>query len=139
MKLLLIILCYKERSRKLIIDIFNTSNVGNSTESLFMRCNYFSICPQSLIEARLLGFADKLLRSPTLELGPRLANNNNNDLETGAGNGTKKQPDVIQDEGDKICFDKMSIIEETQYDNLETCNHSYQKEFKGFLLRFKIG
>lgn len=90
-----------------------------------MRCNYFSICPQSLIEARLLGFADKLLRSPTLELGPRLANN---DLETGAGNGTKEQPDVIQDAGDKICFDKMSIIEETQYDNLETCNHSYQKE-----------
>merc|ERR1711971_679732 len=86
------------------------------------------LCYKSLIEARLLGFADKLLRSPTLELGPRLANNNNNDLETGAGNGTKKQPDVIQDEGDKICFDKMSIIEETQFDNLETCNHSYQKK-----------
>ena len=92
-----------------------------------MFCNYFSICPQSLIEARLLGFADKLLRSPTLELGPRLANN---DLETGAGNGTKQQPDVTEDAGDKICFDKLSIIEETHYENMETCNHSYQKEFK---------
>ena len=91
-----------------------------------MRCNYFSIWPQSLIEARLLGFADKLLRSPTLELspGPGLENN---DLE--AGNGTKQEAEVIEDEGDKICFDKMSIIEETHYDNMETCNHSYQKAF----------
>lgn len=92
-----------------------------------MCCNYFSICPQGLIEARLLGFADKLLRSPTLRLGPRLTDN---DLEAGTGNGTKQEPDVIEDEGDKICFDRMSIIEETQYDNLETCNHSYQKECK---------
>ena len=92
-----------------------------------MCCNYFSICPQGLIEARLLGFADKLLRSPTLELGPGPGIN---DLET--GNGTKQEADVIEDEGDKICFDKMSIIEETQYDSMETCNHSYQKEFKWF-------
>ena len=123
MKLLLIILCYKERLRINLLALASTK-VGNWTESLFMRCNYFSICPQSLIEARLLGFADKLLRSPTLELGPGLENN---DLQP--GNGTKQEAEVIEDEGDKICFDKMSIIEETQYDNMETCNHSYQKEF----------
>ena len=125
MKLLLIILCYKERLRIKLLALAST-NVWNATESLFMRCNYFSICPQSLIEARLLGFADKLLRSPTLELGPG-PGLENNDLE--AGNGTKQEAEVIEDEGDKICFDKMSIIEETQYDNMETCNHSYQKEF----------
>ena len=96
-----------------------------------MCCNYFSICPQGLIEARLLGFADKLLRSPTLELGPGPGIN---DLET--GNGTKQEAEVNEDEGDKICFDKMSIIEETQYDSMETCNHSYQKGFKWFVDNF---
>ena len=67
----------------------------------------------------------RLLQSPTLHLSHTASN------DLGPGNGTKEAAEVIgEDEGDKICYDKMSIIEETQYDDLETCNHSYQKEYK---------
>ena len=67
-----------------------------------------------LSQCRLLGSTGGKVFSPSLVLHTRADSTNNNEVE-------------VEEHGNRRCFNKVMMVEQLEYQDVETCNHSYDK------------
>ena len=72
----------------------------------------------ALSDCRLLGSTGGKIFSPSLVPSTREDNNNNNEV---------KLELEVEDHGNRKCFNKVMMVEQIEYQDVETCNHSYDK------------
>ena len=73
---------------------------------------FLSLLSFSPTDCRLLATTGGKIFSPSLVLHPRTDNTTNNEVE---------------DHGNRRCFKKVMMVEQVEYQEVETCNHSYDK------------
>ena len=75
---------------------------------------FFSLLSSSPTDCRLLATTGGKIFSPSLVLHPRADTNTTNNNE-------------VEDHGNRRCFKKVMMVEQVEYQEVETCNHSYDK------------